>query len=264
MCIPHANRRDFLRTAAAASCGHGPSDARRPHRRPRAGTHRRRHREGRAHRRPGLRRRPAHRAAHRRHRERTDRAERPRGASDRLRGRHPAARPDRCPHPPPGRHHPAAAGRLGRRDGASDMACFPPSLVDSLRRRPGSTDIRSAGHRRRGTRQPAEPDPRLPGERGPDRSRPGARLRPRRIGEGSTTSRSSSTARSLPATVKRRHRGAHSFGRLVMAHATSALTVGRALDAACAHDPSRSARQPALRRDGSALRRHGLRSPSPP
>ncbi|WP_372348786.1 twin-arginine translocation signal domain-containing protein [Streptomyces sp. KL116D] len=169
-----------------------------------------------------------------------------------------------APHPPPGRHHPAAAGRLGRRDGASDMACFPPSLVDSLRRRPGSTDIRSAGHLPLAPGSPQSQIPGFPANAvliGPDQALAFVRAASARVRlhqghrrraclspppSSAVTAAPTRSAGSSWRTRPRRSRWAVRWTQ------------------ACAHDPSRSARQPALRRDGSALRRHGLRSPSPP
>ncbi|MER5948146.1 amidohydrolase family protein [Streptomyces sp. NPDC001904] len=113
-----------------------------------------------------------------------------------------------------------------------DMACFPPSLVASLRRRPGLTDIRSAGTP---AVAPGSPQSQIPGFpanailTGPDQALAFVRAR---IGESSDYIKIIIDEPGLsPATVKAVTVAAHSLGKLVMAHATSTLTVGRALDA---------------------------------
>ncbi|MEE4546629.1 amidohydrolase family protein [Streptomyces sp. V4-01] len=113
-----------------------------------------------------------------------------------------------------------------------DMACFPPSLVTSLRRRRGLTDIRSAGTP---AVAPGSPQSRLPTfpasgvVNGPDQA---LRFVQQRIAEGSDYIKiivdvpglSEETVRALTTT-------AHAFGKAVMAHATYAATVDEALDA---------------------------------
>ncbi|MFC8448121.1 amidohydrolase family protein [Kitasatospora sp. NPDC057223] len=115
---------------------------------------------------------------------------------------------------------------------ALDMACFPPSLVASLRNRPGLTDIRSAGTP--GV-APGSPQSGLPGFpanavlTGPDQAAGFVRAR---IAEGSDYIKVIIDEPGLsPATLKAVTVAAHSSGRLVMAHATTGATAERALDA---------------------------------
>ncbi|MFC8228876.1 amidohydrolase family protein [Streptomyces sp. NPDC057287] len=113
-----------------------------------------------------------------------------------------------------------------------DMACFPPSVIDALRRRPGLTDIRSAGTP---AVAPGSPQSRLPTfpangvVTGPEQALPFVRAR---IAEGSDYIKVIIDVPGLsPETVRALTSAAHSAGRLVMAHATTAATIEQALAA---------------------------------
>ncbi|WP_367038874.1 amidohydrolase family protein [Streptomyces sp. Je 1-332] len=113
-----------------------------------------------------------------------------------------------------------------------DMACFPPSVVDSLRRRPGLTDIRSAGTPAVAPGSPQSQLPTFPADAvltGPEQAAQFVRAR---IAEGSDfikiiVDESGLTQETITALTT----AAHSSGKLVMAHATTAATAERALTA---------------------------------
>ncbi|WP_078968318.1 MULTISPECIES: amidohydrolase family protein [unclassified Streptomyces] len=113
-----------------------------------------------------------------------------------------------------------------------DMASFPPSLVDSLRGLPGLTDIRSAGAPAVAPGSPQSRIPTFPADAvltGPEQA---ARFVRSRIAEGSDYIKIIIDEPGLsPETVKAVTTSAHSAGRLVMAHATTTAMVVRALDA---------------------------------
>ncbi len=115
---------------------------------------------------------------------------------------------------------------------ALDMACFPPSLMNSLRRRPGLTDIRSAGIP---ATAPGSPQSRLPGfpqsevVTGPGQA---PRWVAARVAEGSDYIKLIADIPGLDqATLTAFANVSHSFGKLVMAHATSAAAVDLVLRA---------------------------------
>ncbi|WP_329236762.1 amidohydrolase family protein [Streptomyces sp. NBC_00111] len=113
-----------------------------------------------------------------------------------------------------------------------DMACFPPSVVDSLRRLPGLPDIRSAGTPAVAPGSPQSQLPIFPADAvltGPDQA---SRFVRARIAEGSDYIKIIIDEPGLsPETVKAVTTVAHSFGKLVMAHATTTAMAERALDA---------------------------------
>ncbi|WP_306322805.1 MULTISPECIES: amidohydrolase family protein [unclassified Streptomyces] len=113
-----------------------------------------------------------------------------------------------------------------------DMACFPPSAVDSLRGLPGLTDIRSAGTPAVAPGSAQSQLPTFPPDAvltGPDQA---PRFVRTRIAEGSDYIKIIVDEPGLaPETIRAVTTSAHSFGRLVMAHATTTATVERALDA---------------------------------
>ncbi|WP_411074911.1 amidohydrolase family protein [Streptomyces sp. cmx-4-7] len=115
---------------------------------------------------------------------------------------------------------------------ALDMASFPPSLVDSLRGLPGLTDIRSAGAPAVAPGSPQSRIPTFPADAvltGPEQA---DRFVRSRIAEGSDYIKIITDEPGLsPETVKAVTTAAHSAGRLVMAHATTTAMVVRALDA---------------------------------
>ncbi|MFE6365701.1 amidohydrolase family protein [Streptomyces sp. NPDC057806] len=113
-----------------------------------------------------------------------------------------------------------------------DMACFPPSVVDALRRRPGLTDIRSAGTPAVAPGSPQSHLPIFPADAiltGPEQAVTFVR---NRITEGSDYIKIIVDEPGLsPETVRALTVAAHQRGRLVMAHATTAAMVDRALTA---------------------------------
>ncbi|MFG2435823.1 amidohydrolase family protein [Streptomyces sp. NPDC048508] len=113
-----------------------------------------------------------------------------------------------------------------------DMASFPPSLVDSLRRLPGLTDIRSAGTPAVAPGSPQSQIPTFPVDAvltGPEQATQFVRSR---ITEGSDYIKIIIDEPGLsPETIKAVAAAAHSAGKLVMAHATTTVAVVRALDA---------------------------------
>ncbi|MFD7769167.1 amidohydrolase family protein [Streptomyces sp. NPDC059787] len=113
-----------------------------------------------------------------------------------------------------------------------DMACFPPSVADSLRGLPGLTDIRSAGTPAVAPGSPQSHLPTFPADAvltGPDQA---SRFVRARIAEGSDYIKVIiDEPGPAPETVKAVTTAAHSFGKLVMAHATTTAGVERALDA---------------------------------
>lgn len=113
-----------------------------------------------------------------------------------------------------------------------DMASFPPSLVDSLRALPGLTDIRSAGAPAVAPGSPQSRIPTFPADAvltGPEQATSFVRAR---IAEGSDYIKIIIDEPGLsPETVKAVTTAAHAAGRLVMAHATTTAMVVRALDA---------------------------------
>ncbi|MFC8720145.1 amidohydrolase family protein [Kitasatospora sp. NPDC057198] len=113
-----------------------------------------------------------------------------------------------------------------------DMACFPPALVASLRNQPGLTDIRSAGTPGVAPGSPQSGIPGFPANAvltGPDQAAGFVRAR---IAEGSDYIKVIVDEPGLsPETVRAVTVAAHLSGRLVMAHATTAATAERALDA---------------------------------
>ncbi|MET9252705.1 amidohydrolase family protein [Streptomyces sp. NPDC003717] len=104
-----------------------------------------------------------------------------------------------------------------------DMACFPPALVDSLRRRPGLTDIRSAGTPAVAPGSPQSQIPGFPADAvltGPEQARAFVRAR---IAEGSDYIKVIVDVPGLAqATVTAVAAEAHARGKQVMAHAISA------------------------------------------
>ncbi|MFJ8980364.1 amidohydrolase family protein [Streptomyces sp. NPDC102282] len=113
-----------------------------------------------------------------------------------------------------------------------DMACFPPSVVESLRRKPGLTDIRSACTPAVAPGSPQSQSPVFPADgvvTGPQQAFPFVRAR---IAEGADYIKIVIDQPGLEQdTVTALTAAAHSSGKLVMAHATSATTVERALNA---------------------------------
>ncbi|MGW7069424.1 amidohydrolase family protein [Streptomyces sp. NPDC054855] len=113
-----------------------------------------------------------------------------------------------------------------------DMASFPPSLVDSLRKLPGLTDIRSAGTPAVAPGSPQSQIPTFPADAvltGPQQATQFVRSR---ITEGSDYIKIIIDEPGLsPETIKAVAAAAHSAGKLVMAHATTTVAVVRALDA---------------------------------
>ncbi len=111
-----------------------------------------------------------------------------------------------------------------------DMACFPPSLFNSLRRRPGLTDIRSAGTPAvaPGSRQSQIPTfPPSGIVAGPEQA---LQFVTTRISEGSDYIKLIVDVPGLDrATLNALTKAAHAFRKLVMAHATSVATVEEAL-----------------------------------
>ncbi|MFB7653013.1 MULTISPECIES: amidohydrolase family protein [unclassified Streptomyces] len=113
-----------------------------------------------------------------------------------------------------------------------DMACFPPSVVESLRGRPGLTDIRSAGAPAVAPGSPQSRLPDFPADAVLTSPEQAPRFVRDRIGEGSDYIKIIIDEPGLaPETVRAVTAAAHSSGKLVMAHATTAVTVARALDA---------------------------------
>ncbi|MBO2463942.1 amidohydrolase family protein [Actinomadura violacea] len=113
---------------------------------------------------------------------------------------------------------------------ALDMACWPPSLVNSLRHRTGLTDIRSAGIP---AAAPGSVESRLPGfpqselVTGPDQAQ---RFVTARVAEGSDYIKLIVDIPGLDqATLDALAAAAHAYGKLVMAHATSSAAVDEAL-----------------------------------
>ncbi|NEA40593.1 amidohydrolase family protein [Streptomyces sp. SID11385] len=115
---------------------------------------------------------------------------------------------------------------------ALDMATFPPALVDSLRGRPGLTDIRSAGTPAVAPGSPQSQIPTFPADAvlsGPDQATAFVRAR---ISEGSDYIKIIIDVPGLsPETIKAVTVAAHVRGKRVMAHATTAASAGVALDA---------------------------------
>ncbi|MEV0579880.1 amidohydrolase family protein [Streptomyces sp. NPDC050392] len=113
-----------------------------------------------------------------------------------------------------------------------DMASFPPSAVDALRHRPGLTDIRSAGTPAVAPGSPQSQLPTFPADgvvTGPEQA---PRFVRARVAEKSDYIKIIVEEPGLaPETVKALVKAAHSAGKLVMAHATSGVTVERALAA---------------------------------
>ncbi|MFB7088445.1 amidohydrolase family protein [Streptomyces sp. NPDC056296] len=113
-----------------------------------------------------------------------------------------------------------------------DMACFPPSVVDSLRGLPGLPDIRSAGTPAVAPGSPQSRLPTFPADAvltGPDQA---SRFVRARIAEGSDYIKIIIDEPGLtPETIEAVTTAAHSFGKLVMAHATTTAMAERALDA---------------------------------
>jgi imidazolonepropionase-like amidohydrolase len=113
-----------------------------------------------------------------------------------------------------------------------DMACFPPSLVNSLRGRRGLTDIRSAGTPAVAPGSPQSQLPTFPPSgivTGPQQA---LRFVQQRVAEGSDYIKIILDVPGLAEdTVKALTTTAHAFGKAVMAHATYAATVDEALDA---------------------------------
>ncbi|MFB6555603.1 amidohydrolase family protein [Streptomyces sp. NPDC056405] len=113
-----------------------------------------------------------------------------------------------------------------------DMACFPPSVVDSLRGLPGLPDIRSAGTPAVAPGSPQSRLPTFPADAvltGPDQA---SRFVRARIAEGSDYIKIIIDEPGLaPETIEAVTTAAHFFGKLVMAHATTTAMAERALDA---------------------------------
>lgn len=115
---------------------------------------------------------------------------------------------------------------------ALDMASFPPSTVEALRRRPGLTDIRSAGAPAVAPGSPQSQLPTFPADgvvTGPEQAPGFVRAR---VAEKSDYIKIIIDEPGLSReTVTALVRAAHSAGKPVMAHATSGSTVERALAA---------------------------------
>ncbi|MEU6444585.1 amidohydrolase family protein [Streptomyces sp. NPDC047046] len=115
---------------------------------------------------------------------------------------------------------------------ALDMATFPPALVDSLRRRPGLTDIRSAGTPAVAPGSPQSQIPAFPADAvlsGPEQATAFVRAR---ISEGSDYIKIIIDVPGLsPETIKAVTVAAHVRGKRVMAHATTAASADVALAA---------------------------------
>lgn len=115
---------------------------------------------------------------------------------------------------------------------ALDMASFPPSTVEALRHRPGLTDIRSAGTPAVAPGSPQSQLPTFPANgvvTGPEQAPGFVRAR---VSEKSDYIKIIIDEPGLsPETVKALVRTAHAAGKLVMAHATTGTTVERALTA---------------------------------
>ncbi|MFJ4438989.1 amidohydrolase family protein [Streptomyces sp. NPDC088923] len=115
---------------------------------------------------------------------------------------------------------------------ALDMATFPPALVDSLRRRPGLTDIRSAGTPAVAPGSPQSQIPTFPADAvlsGPEQATAFVRAR---ISEGSDYIKIIIDVPGLsPETIKAVTVAAHVRGKRVMAHATTAASADVALAA---------------------------------
>ncbi|MEV7845238.1 MULTISPECIES: amidohydrolase family protein [Streptomyces] len=133
---------------------------------------------------------------------------------------------------------------------ALDMASFPPSTVEALRRRPGLTDIRSAGTPAVAPGSPQSQLPTFPANgvvTGPEQAPGFVRAR---VAEKSDYIKIIIDEPGLSAeTVKALVRAAHAAGKLVMAHATTGTTVERALTAGVDmihHVPLDSPLSPAL------------------
>ncbi|MFE4379466.1 amidohydrolase family protein [Streptomyces cyaneofuscatus] len=133
---------------------------------------------------------------------------------------------------------------------ALDMASFPPSTVEALRRRPGLTDIRSAGTPAVAPGSPQSQLPTFPANgvvTGPEQASGFVRAR---VVEKSDYIKIIIDEPGLsPETVKALVRAAHAAGKQVMAHATSGPTVERALAAGVDmihHVPLDSPLSPAL------------------
>ncbi|GAA3290275.1 amidohydrolase family protein [Streptomyces cinereospinus] len=113
-----------------------------------------------------------------------------------------------------------------------DMACFPPSVVASLRGRAGLTDVRSAGTPAVAPGSPQSQVPTFPADgvlTGPEQA---TRFVQARIAEGSDYIKIIVDEPGLSQeTVEAVTKAAHARGRLVMAHATSAAMAERALAA---------------------------------
>ncbi|MFJ8844814.1 amidohydrolase family protein [Streptomyces cyaneofuscatus] len=133
---------------------------------------------------------------------------------------------------------------------ALDMASFPPSTVEALRRRPGLTDIRSAGTPAVAPGSPQSQLPTFPANgvvTGPEQASGFVRAR---VAEKSDYIKIIVDEPGLSAeTVKALVRAAHAAGKQVMAHATSGPLVERALAAGVDmihHVPLDSPLSPAL------------------
>ncbi|MFG1928667.1 amidohydrolase family protein [Cryptosporangium sp. NPDC048952] len=115
---------------------------------------------------------------------------------------------------------------------ALDMACWPPSLVDSLRRRPGRTDIRSAGVPATAPGSPQSQAPGYPANgvvAGPDQAR---QFVAARVREGSDYIKVIVDVPGLSqATLNALVSASHAAGKQVMAHAAANATVSEALAA---------------------------------
>ncbi|KAB8159451.1 amidohydrolase family protein [Streptomyces sp. 3MP-14] len=113
-----------------------------------------------------------------------------------------------------------------------DMACFPPEVVDSLRRQPGLPDIRSAGTPAVAPGSPQSQLPTFPQDAvltGPEQAATFVR---NRVTEGSDYIKIViDEAGPTPETVGAVAAQAHSAGKLLMAHATTAAQVEVALAA---------------------------------
>ncbi|MEV0848183.1 amidohydrolase family protein [Streptomyces sp. NPDC049954] len=113
-----------------------------------------------------------------------------------------------------------------------DMASFPPSVVDALRRRPGLTDIRSACTPAVAPGSPQSQIPAFPADgvvTGPQQAQAFVRAR---IAEGADYIKIIVDEPGLaPDTIAAITKAAHTFGKRVMAHATTVATVERALTA---------------------------------
>lgn len=111
-----------------------------------------------------------------------------------------------------------------------DMACWPPSLVDSLRNRSGLTDIRSAGTPATAPGSIESQIPGFPQSELISKPEQAARFVAARVAEGSDYIKLIVDVPGLDQpTLNALTTTAHQYGKLVMAHAVTSAAVGEAL-----------------------------------